>query len=100
MPPPSEPLTHTIHTGHLYLGKKGTSLLWVDTQARKAPRVTRRSAKPLVRRARADADIGEAIDYYLAESPAVALRFVDALEAAYRHIRRTPAPVRRVTRTS
>ena len=50
----------------------------------------RRSAKPLVRRARADADVAEAIDYYLAESPAVALRFVDALEAAYQHIRRAP----------
>ena len=52
--------------------------------------MTRRSAKPLVRRARADADVGEAIGCYLAESPAVTLRFVDALEAAYRHIRRTP----------
>lgn len=62
-----------------------------QSQAGEAPRVTRRSAKLLVRRARADADVAEAIDYDLAESPASALRFVDALEAAYMHIRRVPA---------
>jgi toxin ParE1/3/4 len=47
--------------------------------------------KPLVRRARADADVAEAIDYYLAEAPGAAPGFVDALEAAYDHIRRAPA---------
>lgn len=52
--------------------------------------MTRRTAKPLVRRARADEDVVEAIDYYLVESPANALRFVDALEAAYKHIQRAP----------
>ena len=50
-----------------------------------------RSPRPLVRRARADADVREAIDHYLAESTSVALGFVDALEAAYEHIRRSPA---------
>ena len=53
--------------------------------------MSRRAAKPLIRRARADADVVEAIDYYLNESTAVALQFVDALEAAYEHIRRAPA---------
>lgn len=53
--------------------------------------MSRRAAKPLIRRARADADVAEAIDYYLSESTAVALRFIDALEAAYEHIRRAPA---------
>lgn len=50
-----------------------------------------RAVKPLVRRARSDADVTDAIDYYLAESPAAALGFVDALEAAYDHIQRWPA---------
>jgi toxin ParE1/3/4 len=53
--------------------------------------VSRRAPLPLVRRARADADVTEAIDYYLAESNAAALGFIDALEAAYEHIRRAPA---------
>ena len=53
--------------------------------------MTRRSQRPLTRRAQADADVREAIDYYLAESPEIALAFVDALEAAYEHIRRSPA---------
>lgn len=53
--------------------------------------MSRRAAKPLIRRARADADVAEAIDYYLAESTTVALHFIDALEAAYEHIRRAPA---------
>jgi toxin ParE1/3/4 len=46
--------------------------------------------KPLLRRAEADTDVTEAIDYYLLEAPNAALRFVDALENAYRHIRRHP----------
>jgi len=46
--------------------------------------------KSLLRRAQADADVTEAIDYYLSEAPKAALRFVDALENAYRHIRRHP----------
>lgn len=53
--------------------------------------MSRRAVKPLVRRARSDADVTDAIDYYLAESPAAALGFVDALEAAYDHIQRWPA---------
>jgi toxin ParE1/3/4 len=53
--------------------------------------VTRRSQRPLIRRAQADADVREAIDYYVAESLEVALGFVDALEAAYEHIHRSPA---------
>lgn len=52
--------------------------------------MTRRAAKPLVRRARADEDVDEAIDYFLVESPASALRIVDTLEAAYKHIQRAP----------
>ena len=47
--------------------------------------------KPLVRRQRADADVLEAIDHYLVEAPHAAAGFVDALEAAYRHIARAPA---------
>jgi toxin ParE1/3/4 len=50
-----------------------------------------RRSRPLVRRARADADVHEAIDHYLEDSTDVALGFVDALEAAYEHIRRSPA---------
>ena len=49
-------------------------------------------AKPVVRRALAEQDIEEAIDRYLTEGGAdLALRFVDALEAATRHIARHPA---------
>jgi toxin ParE1/3/4 len=47
--------------------------------------------KPLVRRARADADVIDAIDHYLNESSAAATGFVAALEQAYRHIQRWPA---------
>lgn len=47
--------------------------------------------KPLLRRERADQDVGEAIDYYLQESPQAAFDFVDELERAYRHIQRHPA---------
>jgi toxin ParE1/3/4 len=53
--------------------------------------LTRRVIKPLVRRARSDADVADAIDYYLSESPAAAHGFIDALEAAYDHIQRWPA---------
>ncbi len=47
--------------------------------------------KPIRRRRLADRDVAEAIDHYLAESPALALRFVDALEQATRHIQKHPA---------
>ena len=53
--------------------------------------MTRATPKPLVRRARADTDVERAIDHYLGESADAALGFVDALEAAYEHIRRAPA---------
>jgi toxin ParE1/3/4 len=46
--------------------------------------------KPLIRRARADLDVEEAIAYYLENAPEVTLAFVDALEQAYRHIQRHP----------
>lgn len=46
--------------------------------------------KPLRRRALADRDIADAIDYYLNESPDLARRFVDAAEQAFRHIQRHP----------
>lgn len=45
------------------------------------------SVKPVVRRARADQDLLEAVEYYLR----VALHFVDAVEKAFRHIARHPA---------
>jgi toxin ParE1/3/4 len=35
--------------------------------------------------------VADAIDYYLTESPAAALGFIDAVEAAYEHIQRWPA---------
>ena len=41
--------------------------------------MSRRAAKPLIRRTRADVDVTEAIDHYLVESSATAIRFVDAL---------------------
>jgi toxin ParE1/3/4 len=46
--------------------------------------------KLLVRRARADEDVREAIAYYLQQSPQTALAFVDELERAYGHIERQP----------
>lgn len=46
--------------------------------------------KPLLHRQRAEQDVADAIDYYLGESPELALRFVDALEQAYRHIQKHP----------
>jgi len=60
-------------------------------RSREAPRSSRRAGRPLIRRARADADIAEAIDRYLTESTTVALHFIDALETAYEHIRRAAA---------
>lgn len=49
-------------------------------------------AKPLVLRELARRDIDEATDFYLAEAgEAVALRFIDAVEAAFRGIRNHPA---------
>lgn len=51
----------------------------------------RRGGKPLLRRSRADKDVLGAIDHLLAESPAIALKFVDTLEATYVRIRRSPA---------
>ncbi len=48
--------------------------------------------KHAVLRARADRDVQEAIDFYLAEGARqAALKFVDALEQALRHIERHPA---------
>jgi toxin ParE1/3/4 len=47
--------------------------------------------KPLLRRARADRNVAEAIDYYRAASPKTALGFVDDLERAFRHVQRHPA---------
>jgi toxin ParE1/3/4 len=57
--------------------------------------VTRRASatsKLLVHRALANSDIAEAIDHYLIEGGEdVALGFVDALEAAFKHVGRWPA---------
>ena len=48
--------------------------------------------KPVIRRALADRDVQQAIDYYLSEATEQdALGFVDALERACRHIARHPA---------
>ncbi|MBR8656964.1 type II toxin-antitoxin system RelE/ParE family toxin [Achromobacter sp. Marseille-Q0513] len=50
------------------------------------------SAKPIIPRTRAEQDIDEAITHYLDEqAPRAASGFVDALEAAYRHVARHPA---------
>ena len=46
--------------------------------------------RPLALRARADLDIVETIDHYLAESTAAAEGFVEAIEQAFTHIRRAP----------
>ena len=46
--------------------------------------------RPLIRRAQADADVLDAIDYYLRVSTSAAEGFIDSLEAAYLHIRRHP----------
>lgn len=47
--------------------------------------------KPVIPRARAHRDVDEAIDYYLKEhADQAALGFIDALQAAYRHLGRHP----------
>ncbi len=46
---------------------------------------------PLVRRAQADLDTGEALDRYLGESVSAAEGFVEVLEGALGHIQRAPA---------
>ena len=46
---------------------------------------------PLVRRARADVDVIDALDPYLMESVSAAEGFIAALERAYAHIQRAPA---------
>ena len=46
--------------------------------------------KPLVRLAKADSDVEEAVGYYLKEAPHAVGVFIDSLECAYRHIQRTP----------
>jgi len=46
--------------------------------------------KPLVRHARADLDVEEAIEYYLQHAPEIVLGFVDALEQTYQQIQRRP----------
>ena len=49
------------------------------------------SGKPVVLRDMARNDIEQAVDHYLAEAgPAVALRFIDAAEAALRRIGKLP----------
>lgn len=50
-----------------------------------------KSAMPLVRRARADLDVRDALDHYLEPSIGAAEGFVAELERAYAHIRRDPA---------
>lgn len=50
-----------------------------------------KSAKPLVRRARADLDVADALDHYLEASIDAAERFIAEFERAYAHIRRGPA---------
>ena len=47
--------------------------------------------KPLVRRQRADEDVAAAVAHYLEDAPDAAVRFIDALEAAYLNIQRQPA---------
>jgi toxin ParE1/3/4 len=49
-----------------------------------------RTALPVVRRQLADEDITAIVDHYLGESAELALRFIDALEAAIAHIARWP----------
>ncbi len=47
--------------------------------------------KLLVRHARADLDVEEAVEFYLQHTPKVVLNFVDALEFTYQQIQRRPA---------
>jgi toxin ParE1/3/4 len=53
--------------------------------------VATKARLPLSRRERADLDIDEALNHYLDVSPAVALGFIDDLEAALAHVQRAPA---------
>lgn len=53
--------------------------------------MTQRASKPLIRRARSDDDVAEAIDHYMTESVSAANGFIDSLEEAYQHIQRWPA---------
>ena len=46
--------------------------------------------KPIVRRAKADDDIQQAIDYFVVNASDYALPFIDAVEEAYRHIQKHP----------
>jgi toxin ParE1/3/4 len=52
--------------------------------------VSTKRVTPLIRRARADRDVLEALDHYREVSPQVAQGFVDDLELAYAHIGRYP----------
>jgi toxin ParE1/3/4 len=47
--------------------------------------------KSLVRRARADADVLAALDYYISNAPEYAFDLIADLEQAYMHIRQYPA---------
>jgi len=50
------------------------------------------SAKPVIRRERADRDVEDAVEYYWAEAgDAAALGFLDTLERAFQHIARNAA---------
>lgn len=46
--------------------------------------------KPVVRHARADEDVQEAIAYYIDQPPSLALTWIDTLEATILSIRSTP----------
>jgi toxin ParE1/3/4 len=49
--------------------------------------------KPIIRRTRAEQDVLEAAEYYVAqEAPQAALDFIDELEAALTHIQKNPGP--------
>lgn len=45
---------------------------------------------PVIRSAKAQADVEDALAYYLQEAPHIAGRFLDSLERAVTHIRRSP----------
>ena len=46
--------------------------------------------KPVVRRAKVDDDIRQAISYYREHAPEVTGKFIDAIEEVFRHIDRHP----------
>ncbi len=49
------------------------------------------TARRIIPRRRAETDIEHAIDHYLVEGgPELALRFIDALEAAFQHLKTHP----------